>query len=162
MIRTFFNISIFVFACFLLESILAQVFVGWVRPNLLIILIVFFNLFRGIRYSLLTALVAGLLKDCYHPTAFGINTFSFICCAYVASFVKLYIYEVGSVISRVLMVFLISLFNVVIHYILNIMMGPVLFSEMFIHVLVPEVLITTFISSFMIERLKRCALRLFA
>ena len=154
----FISVSVFVF--FLLESIISHIFgVGW-KPNLLIILIVFIDLFRGIRYSLFTAFLAGLLVDSFSAKVFGLNIFAFISCAYVTTVLRIYIYRRGSTSLRLLMVFLVSMINVLFHFLLNLMFYPVHFLEMFVHVFLREVFLTTIVANYVMEQLKTCASRL--
>lgn len=169
-----FVVALFVFVTFLIEGILSDLFGRWFSPNLLIILVIFFTLSRGIRYGLVAALLAGLLKDSFSVKVFGLNIFSFITCAYLTIFIKRYIYQTGSNASRILMVFLISLIYVGIQYMLHVMftcarqgipplsgLASIDFAEMFAYILLPEVLATTLVTVFVFERLKQCALRLF-
>jgi rod shape-determining protein MreD len=157
-----FTIILMVLGCFVIESIFSQLFNGWFTPNLLLVLVVFFNLFRGIRYSLFTAVLAGLLNDSFSARAFGVNMFSFIACAYLTSLVKMYVYEAGSRSLRVVVVFVISLANVVIQYLLYMMTASVDFGIMFSHVLLPEVVMTVLVTTYAFKEFKRCALKLFA
>ena len=156
------NIFLFVITAFVIESAAGEVLGPWVKPNLLIILIVFFNLFRGIRYALLAAVLAGLLKDSFTVGMFGVNTFSFVICAYLATLFKMYIYHVGSSAAKFLIVFLVVLCNIFLQYILQAAVYPIGFKEMFLHVLLPEVLTTTLIAHYTLEKYKTCAKRLFA
>lgn len=144
---------------FLAESVLADVMHPWARPNVLIIMIVFFNLFRGIRYSLLAAVLAGILKDSFGVKTFGINIFAFVLCAYFTTFVKWYFYSVGSKASRVLMVFLVSVLNIFLHYFLYSMFAEVSFGQMIIYVFIPEMVWTVLITHYVFERLLKCAIR---
>ena len=170
MIRTldFYNIqkALFIFlsviVCFVIENIFSGVFGWWFQPNILIILIVFFNLFRGIRYALVVAFFGGVLKDSFSVHPFGINIFCFVVCAYLTTMIKMSIYQVGSEASRVLLIFIITIINVLLQYILNIMFASVLFTEVFRYILIPEVLTTTVISPYIFEKFKQCALKLFA
>ena len=155
-------VSLFVFLIFTAELIIAHLDWLWFQPNLMIILIVFFNLFRGTRYSVFAALLGGLFKDSFSAGIFGLHIFSYILCAFSTTLVKMYVYQVGSMASRLLMVFLISLLNAVVQLILNLMFGSILASEGFLFVLIPEVLSTTLATVFLFEWLKQCALKLFA
>ena len=165
-------VSIFVCVTFVAENLLSELLGERFSPNLLIILVVFFNFFRGIRYSLLTAFLAGLLKDSFSVSVFGVNIFSFIMCAYLSTFIKVHIYQVGSNASRLLIVFLVNLIFIGIQYVLHVMLTPPLsgmaglspidFSEMFVYVLIPEILTTTIVTIYVFEKFKKCALKLFA
>jgi len=157
-----FNVFLFVISAFVIESVAGDLLGPWVKPNLLIILIVFFDLFRGIRYALLVAVMAGLLKDSFTVGMFGVNTFSFVISAYLATTFKMYIYHVGSVTAKFLLVFLVVLSNIFLQYLLQTIVDPIPFEEMFTYVLLPEVLTTTVIAQYVLEKYKKCAKRLFA
>ena len=158
----FLIIAFSVYVCFGIESLLNALGGGCFTPNLLIILIVFFNLYRGIRYSLLTALVAGLLKDSFGVAAFGLNTTTFIASAYLASLLKLYTYQAGVSGSRVLLVFCICSVNITLQYLVNMMFSTIEFSRAFTHIFVPEIMVTTALTPYVFRKFKQCALRLFA
>ena len=76
----------------------------WFMPNLLLLLIIFVNLWLGIRFSLLTAVIAGLLKEGFSTDFFGFHIFVFVICAYAATFLRPYLYQRGSAFSRYLLV----------------------------------------------------------
>lgn len=152
-------ITIAVAGAFILENVLAVSFRPWIRPNILLLLIVFINLFRGIRYSLFTAFIAGFVRDSFSIHAFGIHIFSFVLCAYITTFLKWYFYRAGSGRFRVAMVFLVSSINVYVTAFLMMMFFPVSFKEVFLHVYLPEVMVTTAVTPMVFNYLKRCALR---
>jgi len=144
---------------FILEHLLSVAFGPWLRPNLLLLLVVFFNLFRGIRYSLFTAIVAGLFRDSFAVHAFGIHIFSFVMCAYLTTFLKWYFYRAGSHSFRIAMVLLVSSANVYMHGFLMLMFVPLRLSEVFGQIFLPEVLCTTAITPMVFNYLKQCALK---
>ena len=157
--RRIFFILIAVIIAFILESILAVYVQPWIRPNILLLLVVFFNLFRGIRYSLLTAFIAGFVRDSFTVHAFGIHIFSFVLCAYLTTFLKWYFYRTGSHSFRIAMVFLISCANVYIHGFLMLMFIPFRLGEVFLNVFLPEVICTTAVTPMVFNYLKKCALK---
>ena len=112
-------------AFYLIEFFLFNLFGRWVTPDLLLILVVFFNLYWGIRFSLLAALFAGFIQDSFSIDPFGTNTFTFIICVFLTTLIKRYLYQIGSISSRVLMIFLVSILSVFIHGLLNAMSGAV-------------------------------------
>ncbi len=150
-----------VFVCFLIEQLLARYLGRWFTPDLLLILIVFFNLSRSTRYSLLAAVFAGLLKDSFVPRSFGLYTFSFICCAYLTSLLKVYIYQTGSMGSRILIVAIMTVVNAHILFFLNLMSTTLYYGEMFRYLLVPELLATTVATPYVFGKFKSCVLRYF-
>ena len=151
-----------VFATFIVECVLAQVLGYWHIPNLLVILVVFFNLYRGTRYSLVTGALAGLLKDSFSAGPFGLYMFSFIIAGFFATLMKMYVYQTGSMVSRVLLVFLVMIGYVVTYWIIQMMFTSLVFPRIFFNILVPEVGLTTLIAPVAFKKYRQCALRLFA
>ena len=147
-------------ASFLLESLWAHVLGTWPVPNVLLILVVFLNLYRGTRYSVTAALLAGLLKDAYSPDAFGLHMLAFVVSAYATTILKRGIYQAGSMLSRVLLVFLISGFHILFIFLLRLMFAPLGVKAMFYQVLLPEMTLTTVLVPAAMRKFKQCALKL--
>jgi rod shape-determining protein MreD len=155
-----FVIFVGVYLCFILESVLSGIFGRWFTPNLLLLLIVYLNLTRGIRYSILAAFLAGILKDSYSAGPMGVSIFSLVACAYLTTFIKAYVYQSGSPPARVLLVFVMSLINIAILYLLQLMTAEVDFGEVFRYVLLPEVTATCLATGYAFKRFRECALKL--
>lgn len=160
--QRFLFISAIVLVCFYIEYVCSVFFGKWFSPNLLIILVVFFNLFRGIRYSFYVAIMAGLLKDSYGVKVFGLNVFAMVFCAYITSHIKLRFYHAGVSSSRVLIVFIITSIFLLVQYVLNLMIVIIPFSHALTCVLIPELFATLIITPYALRKYKQCALRLFA
>ena len=151
-----------VFVTFVVECVLAQVIGYWYIPNLLIILVVFFNLYRGTRYSLVAGVFAGLLKDSFSAGPFGLYTFAFIIAAFFTTLMKMYVYQPGSMVSRVLLVFIVTVGYVTTYWLIQLMFTSLAFPSVFFHILVPEVGLTTLIAPVAFKKYRQCALKLFA
>lgn len=160
--RNIFLIGLAVWICFIIEYFFSEWLSPWLRPNLLLILVIFFNLYRGIRHSLLVAFMAGVVKDCFAPQLFGLNILIFMTCAYLTTFLKMYIYESSSPTSRLLLIFLLSFFYILIGFWIRLIFVPVNFWDVFRYLLLPEVFATTVVSLFVFKIFKKCALKLFA
>lgn len=148
--------------CLAVQNAVAQVLGTWFVPNLLLIAVVFFNLYRGLRYSLIAAFWGGFLLDAFAGTVGGINVFSMVMCAFFAGWLKKYIYQPGVDMSRVLMVMATTSINTLIQYFLMTARADIAFGEAFLTAILPEILWTTLAASYAFEYLKRCASRLFA
>jgi len=153
MIRRFIFIGLLAFVIFFVELILFNFFGRWFKPNLLLLFVIFMSLYLGIRYSIVTALFAGFIKDCFSVSLFGLNIFSFVACAYLTVFIRRYHFAAASS-SRIVTIFWISVANVLLHYIINVMFLSANFKEMFIFILCPEVLATLFVSGYFFKKLK--------
>ena len=156
-------IAICVAAAFVLEFFLFNMLGRWLTPNLELLLIIFFNLYFGIRYGLVTAVLAGVLKDSFSPAAFGIYTSSFMVCAYMTTLLKQYIYHMGSRLSRSILILSIVIINVIVHSILySARVGAIDGGEVVRYVFLPQAVVTLLAAPFLFTQLKRCASRLFA
>lgn len=155
-------ISLWIWICFVIEYFLGEWVSPWLRPNVLLILVIFFNLYRGIRHSLLVAFIAGIIQDSFAPQLFGLNVFTLMACAYLTTFLKMYIYESGSAITRLLLIFLTSIFYVLIGFWTRLIFIPLDFWGAFRFILLPEVFATTAAALFVFKVFKQCALKFFA
>ena len=98
-------IPILCYLALLVQFILFNVFGRWGDPHLLLLVVIFFNLFSGIRFSLWAAVCVGILQDCFGTMPFGTHIFAYVACAYLSTGVRRCCYERGSNISRIWMVF---------------------------------------------------------
>ena len=160
--RNIFFIGLGVWICFVLEYFFAQWLPVWLRPNMLLLLVIFFNLYRGIRHSLLVAFFAGVLQDSFASQLFGLNIFLLMMSAYLTTFLKMYIYEIGAPLSRLFLVFLISFLYVLIGALMRVIFMPVNFGDVFRYIMVPQVFATTVMSLSVLKVFRQCALKLFA
>jgi rod shape-determining protein MreD len=157
-----FIIFLFVFVSFVIECVLANVVGPHAIPNLLIVLIVFFNLYRGTRYALLAAIFAGVFKDSYSAGPFGLYILAFIVAAFLTTLLKVYVYQPGSMVSRVLLVFVVLLGYMATLCVFQLMFTAVEFPLVLSHVLLPELGLTVLITPYVFNKLRQCALRFFA
>lgn len=155
-------IGLLVSGGFVFEYVCAELFGGWFCPNILIVIVVFFNLFRGIRQSLVAAFFAGLLRDSFSPQLFGLHIFVFMLCAYLTTFVKIYIYHSASKESRILLACVMTFLYVVIQSLVRIVFVNADFGQVIRLVLLPELISTALVSGYVFAQLKKCALKLFA
>ncbi len=145
---------------FFLEFVLANFFGRWLKPNLLILLVIFVDLHLGSRWGIYTAILAGLLRDCFTIGIFGANIFSFVVCVYVTTLVRRkLLFDVEFGFLRILMALLMSILNVSVVYIALSLFTAIDFWQMIGFVMLPEVLTTTLIASFVFKELKKCVLK---
>lgn len=156
---------IFVFVitvlCLVLQLLFAKVLGAVFVPNFVLIGVVFFNLYRGLNYSLGAAFLSGFLLDGYSAGLPGINTFSLVLCAFLTATLKKYIYQPGICESRVLMVVLAAAANSFLQYFVSVTTGmDISFGESLAWGILPEIIMTALVATIMFERLKQCALKL--
>ena len=156
-------IAFFVVMAFIIEFLLFNTAGRWATPDLSILLVVFFNLYFGIRYGLFTAVMAGVLHESFSPDIFGVYVCSFVFCAYMTTILKQYVYHMGSRLSRYILIFIVVTINVVAHYVFySARLGSVYPGHVFKFIFLPEVITTMLVAPFLFTQLKKCVSRLFA
>ena len=134
------------YLCFFVEFILYNTFGPWGKPELLILLFVFFNLYMGIRYSIVAALIAALLKEASGGAPLGTYVFVYIVGAYWTTFVSKNLYQPGSRFSRAVVAFFVVLFCFILEAAVHMRVHEVRLGEMVSYILAPQ-LITTMIAA---------------
>jgi len=148
--------------CVVVQLSWAHIFGSWLTPNFVLIAVVFLNLYRGLRYSLGAAFLGGFFLDSFSGSPDTGNIFSLVLCTFLAAWLKSYIYQPGVAASRALMIFAIVSANVLIQYFLLTTKISISFGEAFRASIFSEIFLTTLVASYTFERLKQCALKLFA
>ncbi len=153
-------IALLAYLFFILEFILYDLFGPWGQPQLLLLLIVFFGLYAGIRYSIAAALIAGLLKDIVGLELWGTHVFIFLCAAYVTTLVRRNFYQPGSPFSRAAVAFLVLAGSFIVEVLLYLMRHDVHGAELFTNVFFPQLLTTMVAVTFVFNRLRDVAIGL--
>ena len=125
------------------------------------LVVIFFNLYSGIRYSLWAALCAGIMKDCFSTMPFGTNVFVYMACAYLSTVIRRYFYERGSDVSKLGMV----LAMVTVHSLLMGMCHTMIFDEIrwadvWSSIWLPQVVTTLAVTIYVFEKLQFVAKKL--
>lgn len=155
-------IALVVFSFFLIEFFLFNMGGRWFMPNLLLLVIIYFNLAFGVRYSIFAAVLAGVLKDSFAIGAFGIHIAAFVLCAYMTTILKRYLHYVASRRSRLLLVLCVTIIHVITHLGFQLFFGKVNMVQVLPFVFMPEVLTTLLVTSFIFTQLRKCVLKLSA
>ena len=98
-------IALVSYLAFALEFLLYNFWGQWGKPELLILVVIFFNLYLGIRFSIIAAVFCGIFKDASGVAPFGTYVLVYIAGSYVTTFVRRYLYQPGSRFSRALVAF---------------------------------------------------------
>ncbi len=148
-------------AFFLLEFVIANFLGRWLKPNLLILLVIFVDLHLGSRWGIYTALMAGILRDSFTTGVFGVHIFAFVFCVYVITLIRKYLlFDTEFGFLRILMALVMSILNVSVVYILLSLFKTIDFRQMMAFVMLPEVVMTTLVASIVFKELKKCVLKL--
>lgn len=152
-------ITILSFLFFLGEFAVFNVFGGWLKPDLLLILVVFFSLYLGIRHGLITAFIAGFIRDSFSIQIFGLAIVSLLFCSYMTIFIKRYLNYIGSGSSRTMIVFWVSIVNVGIYFLLSSIFYDFSFRQVVLELWFPEIILTTLVAGYTFQVLLRCVKR---
>jgi rod shape-determining protein MreD len=139
---------------FALEFLLYNFWGQWGKPELLILVVIFFNLYLGIRYSIIAAIFCGIFKDALGVAPFGTYILVYIAGSYVTTFVRRYLYEPGSRFSRSLVAFFVVIGCFIVQVILTNMSHEVRLGELLIYVLAPQLLTTVIAATYVFAQLK--------
>ena len=102
-------IALLSYLAYALEFLLYNFWGPWGKPELLILVVIFFNLYLGIRFSIIAAVFCGIFKDASGVAPFGTYVLVYIAGAYVTTFVRRYWYQPGSRFSRGVVAFFVVL-----------------------------------------------------
>ena len=142
----------------LLEYCLFSLFGRWGDPHLMLLLVIFFNLYSGIRFSLWAALCGGILKDCFSTMPFGTHIFSYMVCACLGTFIRRHWYERGSSLSKLLMVFvLVTAHTLIMAVVFKMVFEELRWGDVVVSVWFPEMLATMLVALVVFERLRDVA-----
>ena len=145
---------------FYAEALVGNVFGNWLKPNFLILFIIFINLYLGTRYGLWAAFVAGILKDSFGVGLFGSHIFAFVLSSYLLVLVKRYMLHLEALYFKLALVFTICLLNVVILYCIQVLFVQVNFNEAVWFIVIPQLVTTTAVGPYCLDGFKKCALEL--
>ncbi len=143
-----------VFLAFVLEFFSYNCLGRWFKPELMLLVVVFFNLFLGIRYSLIAAVVAGLLKDSSAIVPPGMSVFVYVSAAYVTTYVRHLIYQPGSRFARATIAFLAVTSMFCVDFLMRTMWHDIHFTEALSFVFMPQALTTMIAATFVFELLR--------
>lgn len=147
-------IGVVCYLAFALEFVFYNAFGPWGKPEFLILTVVFFNLYLGIRFSIIAAVFCGILKDASGIAPFGTYILVYIAAAFVTTFVRRYLYQQGSRFSRGLVAFFVVVVCFVIQAFLAGGNHEVRVHELLADIFVPQVLLTTLVATFVFQQLR--------
>ncbi len=154
MIKRIAVILVLAYVLFMMEFVLYGIFGAWGKPELLVLLFVFFNLYLGIRFSIIAAVAAGLLRDAFSTSPVGTYLFIYVLAAYWTTIVSKYLYQPGSRFSRALVAFFVVLFCFVLEVFLHLREHEVRLVESLTYVLLPQLIMTMLAATFVFHRLR--------
>ena len=145
---------------FLLEFMLNGVFGVWAKPELLLLLVIFWGLYSGIRYSIAAAVICGVLKDSFSILPFGTYLFVFVAAAYLTTVIRQTLYQPGSRFSRAVVAFFVLLACFFIEMFLYLMRYNVHWTDMLFNIFLPQMVTTMVVVTIVFHWLVGIALKL--
>ena len=147
-------IALVSYLAFVLEFVLYNFWGQWGKPELLILVVIFFNLYLGIRFSIIAAVFCGIFKDASGIAPFGTYVLVYIAGSYLTTFVRRYLYQQGSRFSRILVAFFVVVGCFLVQTALLNMNHEVRWTEQLVYLLVPQLLTTMIAATFVFAQLK--------
>ena len=146
---------------FLMECLLSNIFGRILKPELILLLIVFFDLYSGVRYGLFVAFLGGFLKDSFSTAPFGITLYAFVFCVYATTLIKKYLfYEIEFGFLRVFITVMVVFLNAIaITFLAALLIEREGHLAVFLNML-PGVFTTSLLAPVVYKFLKECVLRL--
>jgi rod shape-determining protein MreD len=147
-------IALVCYMAFALEFLLFNFWGKWGKPELLILTVIFFNLYLGIRFSIIAAVFSGLFKDSLGVEPFGTYLLIYICAGYLTTLVRRYLYQKGSSFSRGVLTFFVLVGCFVVQALLTTMRHELNPVELLAHILVPQLLTTLAAAAYVFGQLR--------
>ena len=147
-------IAVLVYCAFLAEFVLYNAFGPLAKPELMLLLVIFCNLYWGIRYSLWAAFAAGILKDAFGGGPLCTQVFVYIAAAYLTLFVRRNFYQPGSRFSRAVVAFIVLTGVFVLETIMHMRLFEVRVNEAVVFILLPQAAVTMLVATFVFHRLR--------
>ncbi len=147
-------IAVVSYLAFALEFLLYNFWGEWGKPELLILVVIFFNLYLGIRFSIIAAVFCGIFKDASGVAPFGTYILVYIAAAYFTTLVRRYLYQPGSRFSRIVVVFLVVVGCFIVQAILTNMNHELRLGGQWVYLLAPQLLTTMIAATYVFSQLK--------
>jgi len=147
-------IALVSYLAFALEFLLYNFWGQWGKPELLILVVIFFNLYLGIRFSIIAAVFCGIFKDASGVAPFGTYVLVYIAGSYLTTIVRRYLYEPGSRFSRAVVTFFVVIGCFIVQATLSNMNHELRLGELLVYLLVPQLLTTMIAATYVFAQLK--------
>jgi len=147
-------IALVCYLAFAAEFVFYNAFGSWGKPEFLILTVVFFNLYLGIRFSIISAVFCGLLKDASGIAPLGTYLLVYIVAAFMTTLVRRYLYQQGSRFSRGLVAFCVIVVCFVVQAFLAAANHDIRGHELWVDVFIPQVLTTMAVATLVFQQLK--------
>ena len=158
MIKRVAVIAVLAYIFFIIEVVLNDILGPWAKPELSLLLVIFWGLYSGIRYSIVAAIISGVLKDTFSLLPFGTYLFVLVAAAYLTTWIRQTLYQPGSSFSRAVVAFFVLISTFLIQVMLYLMRHELRWGELFSNILLPELVTTMLVAAFVFYRLRDIAI----
>ena len=153
-------IALIVYIFFLAEFVLYNTAGAWGKPELLVLAVIFCNLYWGIRWGIWAAVVAGLVRDAFSIQPFGAHLFIYIAAAYLTTYIRKNIYQPGSRFSRAMAAFFVVVGCFTVETVLHLRQYDVRLPEAVLCILIPQLVTTMVAATFVFQGLRNLVVKL--
>ena len=147
-------IGLVCYLAFASEFVLYNAFGAWGKPEFLILVVVFFNLYLGIRFSIISAVFCGLFKDACGIAPWGTYLLVYIAAAFMTTLVRRYLYQQGSRFSRGLVAFFVLVACFIIQAFLAAANHDIRAHELLVDIFIPQVVTSMAVATLVFQQLR--------
>jgi len=148
-------IALVSYLAYALEFLFYNFWGEWGKPEFLILVVIFFNLYLGIRFGIIAALFCGIFKDASGIAPFGTYVLVYIAGCYVTILVRRYLYEPGSRFSRAVVTFFVIIGCFIVQTILTNMNCEIRLNDLLPSTLAPQLFATMIAATYVYAQLKK-------
>jgi rod shape-determining protein MreD len=160
MIKRLTLIFVLSYLFFVAEFVLNGALGPWAKPEFMMVLVVFWGLYSSVRDSIFAAVICGLLKDVFSILPFGTYLFIYIAAAYLTTIVRNTVYQPGSRFSRAVVTFFVLIGCFMIQAFLYNMRQDVHIRDLIFNILLPQLVTTMIVVTFVFQWLRDIAVKL--
>ena len=132
-------------------TVFNQLAIAGVKPDLLLIIVIFFALFNGSRQGAFVGLGLGLLEDLFQAKYFGLNAASKLITGLIIGFMEKRIYKENFLVP-VLVLFFGSLIHITFYYLFTNIVGYSVSFQQFVRIAIPFAIYNMCFSPFVYGR----------
>lgn len=149
--------GVIVMLAFILQNtVFATLSLNGVKPNLLLIITVFFGFAASMNNGMLTGFFCGLLCDIFFYSVIGVYSFLFMILGAFSGVMARFFYQDDVIFPYLTIVITDGLFGFIYYVVMFLLRGRFVFADYFERVILPEILYTLILSLFMLPLLRKC------
>jgi len=147
-------IALVSYLALVLEFLMYNFWGKWGCPSLSILVVIFFNLYLGIRFSIIAAVFCGIFQDSLGLSPFGTHVLVYVAGSYATTLVRRYVYQPGSRFSRAVVTFFVVVACFGVEAVLTNMSHELQLGALLTNVLIPQLLATMIAATWIYAQLK--------